>query len=220
MNQIIYPVNNNETNFKKNTKSNNIRLYKYLLFFSIFIILVCIIIYFFISYNSYKKQKFSKNLISNFNITTLYSNSTDLSLERINSYNNYNIPFVIGLIEIDKISLTYPILSTTTEELLEISPCRFAGPMPNEIGNLCIAGHNYANNTIFGKLNYLENGDIIKIYDLSGKSLDYKIYKKEEVPATNTSCTNQDTDGKREITLVTCNTLTGNRIIFKCLELS
>jgi len=80
MNQIIYPVNNNETNFKKNTKSNNIRLYKYLLFFSIFIILVCIIIYFFISYNSYKKQKFSKNLISNFNITTLYSNYTDLSL--------------------------------------------------------------------------------------------------------------------------------------------
>ena len=31
-----------------------------------------------------------------------------------------------------KQNITYPILSTTSEELLKISPCRFYGPMPNE----------------------------------------------------------------------------------------
>lgn len=214
MNQIISPINNNE--IKLNTQNKNVKYYKSLLFFTIFIIFICIIIYFFISYNSYKKQKVSKNLINNFNITTLYANSTDLSLEKVNS----DIPFVIGVIEIDKIDVTYPILSNTSEELLEISPCRFYGPMPNEIGNLCIAGHNYANNTIFGKLHYLEIGDIVRIYDLSGKALNYEIYNKKEVPATDTSCTNQDTNGKREVTLITCNTLNGNRVIFQCLELN
>lgn len=211
MNQILIPINNktNNSNLKK------IKHYKYLLFFSIFIIFICIIIYFFINYNSYKKQKISKNLVNNFNITTLYSNSTDLSLERTNN----NSPFVIGIIEIDKINLTYPILSTTNDELLEISPCRFYGPMPNQIGNLCIAGHNYANNTIFGKLNLLEIGDNIKIYDLSGNSIDYSLYNKEEVVATDISCTNQNTNNKRKVTLVTCNTLNGNRIIFEFSEI-
>lgn len=211
MNQILIPINNktNNSNLKK------IKHYKYLLFFSIFIIFICIIIYFFINYNSYKKQKISKNLVNNFNITTLYSNSTDLSLERTNN----NSPFVIGIIEIDKINLTYPILSTTNDELLEISPCRFYGPMPNEIGNLCIAGHNYANNTIFGKLNLLKIGDNIKIYDLSGNSIDYSLYNKEEVVATDISCTNQNTNNKRKVTLVTCNTLNGNRIIFEFSEI-
>lgn len=216
MNQIILPINNNETKSQNNIQRKKTKHYKYLLFFSIFIIFICIIIYLFITYNSYKKQKFSKNLVNNFNITTLYANSTDLSLERIS--NNDNSPFVIGLIKIDKINLTYPILSSTTKELLEISPCRFYGPMPNEIGNLCIAGHNYANNTVFGKLNYLKIGDSVQIYDLSGNNINYKVYNKIEVPETDTSCTNQNTNGKREITLVTCNTLNGNRIIFKCLE--
>ena len=212
MNQILFAINDNKTKSKKQNK--NIKYYKLLLFVSIFIIFVCIVIYFFIAYNSYKKQKISKNLIDNFNITTLYPNSADLSIKKTHD----NTPFVIGVIEIDKINLTYPILSTTSEELLKISPCRFYGPMPNEIGNLCIAGHNYANNTIFGKLDLLEIGDAVRIYDLSGKAIDYKIYNKKEVPATDTSCTNQNTNGKREVTLITCNTLNGNRVIFQCFE--
>ena len=47
------------------------------------------------------------------------------------------------------------VISKTNDELLKLSICRYYGPMPNEIGNLCIAGHNYKNNLMFSKLNKL-----------------------------------------------------------------
>ncbi len=213
-NQENLPSNNHLIKKTVNNKFNFQNFYKYLFIISIVIIFSCIIIYFFIRYNAYKKEKFSKNLINNFNISTLYANSTDLSVERINY--QAETPFVIGLIEINKIDIIYPILSTTTEELLKIAPCRFYGPMPNSVGNLCIAGHNYANNKIFGKLHYLDIGDIIKIYDLNGNSMEYKVYSKLEVTSDDTSCIAQNTDGKKEVTLITCNTLKGNRLVFKC----
>ena len=112
----------------------------------------------------------------------------------------------------------YPILSTSSEKLLEISPCRFYGPMPNEIGNLCIAGHNYANQKHFGKLSSLEKGDLIEIYDSNGSKTNYIIYNKFEVHANDISCTNQNTNNKREVTLVTCNTIKGNRLVVKAKE--
>jgi LPXTG-site transpeptidase (sortase) family protein len=85
-------------------------------------------------------------------------------------------------------------------------------------GNLCIAGHNYANNTHFAKINYLNNGDLIKIYDINGNFLNYVIYDKYEVEYDDMNCTSQDTNGEKEITLITCNTIKGNRIIIKAKE--
>lgn len=127
-------------------------------------------------------------------------------------------PFVIGLIEIDKINLLYPILSTTSDESLNIAPCRFYGPMPNEVGNLCIAGHNNANDKLFGKLDLLNKNDIIKIYDLNGNVIDYCIYDIRKIQANDTSCINQDTNGVKEISLITCNNLKGSRLLIKAKE--
>ena len=98
-----------------------------------------------------------------------------------------------------KIGLFYPILSKVSDELLEISPCFFYGALPNQIGNMCIAGHNYANQTHFAKLHLLNIGDVIEIYDLNGLKLDYSIYSKEEIPASDISCLSQDTNNEKEI---------------------
>lgn len=65
--------------------------------------------------------------------------------------------------------------------MLKISLCRFAGPMPNEIGNLCIAGHNYVDYKLFSRLHELENGDKIDIYDLNGTKITYAVFDKFEV---------------------------------------
>ena len=78
---------------------------------------------------------------------------------------------VIGIIKIDSIKISYPILSKINDDLLKISPCRFYGPMPNQIGNLCIAAHNYNDNRFFSKLDKLQNNDIIYIYDALRKCL-------------------------------------------------
>lgn len=201
---------------KTNNKTNSLKNFKFILIFSVIVIIICIIIYLFLKYNSYKKEKISKDLVTNFSITTLYANNNNYIASK--TTNNIEEPFVIGLLKIDKINLMYPILSNSSEELLKISPCRFYGPMPNEIGNLCIAGHNYANQKHFGKLTSLEINDIFQVYDLNGNYINYVIYEIKEVPANDTSCINQDTNNSREVTLVTCNTIKGTRIVIKAKE--
>ena len=101
------------------------------------------------------------------------------------------------------------------DELLTLSVCRFYGPMPNEVGNICIAGHNYNNGSFFSNIPLLSVGDTIILTDLSHNQQFYKIYEKDEINARDTSCTSQETNGQKEITLVTCNNFTGNRIIIK-----
>ena len=181
---------------------------------------ILFIIFYIISiYNKLKQENYAKSLISSYDIMTLYSNSSNYTITK-NEKEILNIdPFIIGLISIDKIGITYPILSSTNDDLLKICPCRFYGPMPNNIGNLCIAGHNYADNKIFGKLYLLDIGDIIDIYDLSGNKFSYIIYDNLEVESDDLSCLNQETNNLREITLVTCNTIVGNRHIIKAREI-
>lgn len=212
MNQILFkcPLDNNN--------SSNKKIAKLILYISIILIIVTILVYFFIKYSLFKKQKISQNLVSNFNIKTLYSDSENDYLTSRLAREDSETPFVIGLIQIDKINITYPILSTTSEELLKISPCRFYGPMPNEVGNLCIAGHNYINDTQFGKLDNLNITDIIKISDLYGNIIEYEVYDKKQIGADDLSCTGQDTNGFREITLITCNNIKGNRVCVKARE--
>lgn len=129
MNQIL------GNNFKKIdfTNSTSIKKMKITFGISLFVIFLCIIFYFLLKYNSWQKEKKAKNLAEQFSIRNLYSYQNNYSAKKINT-NLENIePFVIGLLKIDKINLMYPILSTSSEELLKISPCRFYGPMPNEI---------------------------------------------------------------------------------------
>lgn len=123
--------------------------------------------------------------------------------------------YTIGVINIPSINVNYPILSTYTDELLKIAPCKFHGPNPNEVGNLCIAGHNYKNSKFFSKVPTLELGDKIEITDLSGRMLTYTIYDKFIVNPDELECTSQLTNGKKEITLITCTNDNKQRHIIK-----
>ena len=159
-----------------------------------------------LTYSKSKNEEISKELLDSFS-NSLYANYQNDIISKVN-----NSSFVIGIIEIEKIKLNYPILSTQSKELLEISPCRFAGPLPNKVGNLCIAGHNYADKRFFGRLKELSLNDKISIYDLSGKKLDYIIYEKREILSTDLSCTSQETNGNIIVTLITCNNISGKRL--------
>ena len=126
--------------------------------------------------------------------------------------------YTIGVIEIPKIGLSYGILNKTTDEILKLSPTKFWGPDPNKIGNLCIVGHNYRNAKFFSKVPTLVNGDIIKVTDVTGKTVEYEIYDMYVVEPENVSATSQKTDGKREIILITCTDDSVNRVIVKARE--
>lgn len=121
----------------------------------------------------------------------------------------------IATINIPSINCNYPILNTCTDELLKLSPCYFHGAQPNEVGNFCIAGHNYRTNKFFSKVPTLQIGDIIEIEDLRKNTVKYAVYDKYTVEVDDVSCTSQKTNGKTEITLITCTNDSEKRVIVK-----
>ena len=130
---------------------------------------------------------------------------------------------MIGEISIPSINISYPIIlpdnMDNIDSLLKISVCKFHGANPNEVGNLCIVGHNYRNTKFFSKVPTLENGDIIEIKDLTGTVLKYKVYNKYLVDPDDVSCTTQLTNGKKEVTLITCTNDNKQRYIIKAREM-
>ena len=125
---------------------------------------------------------------------------------------------IVGVVNIPKINTKYPIIAETTDALLKVSVCKFWGANPNEVGNLCIVGHNYKNSKFFSKVPTLTIGDIVEITDLSGKTLKYEAYDIYTVDPSDTRCTSQLTQGKKEVTLITCTNDTKQRIVVKCTE--
>lgn len=208
MNQIIYDKERNRKLDKK---------YRILFYIFSSIAIISIIFLFTDFYNNSRNAYISKKLADSYTISTLYSNNTSYQTEV--QEESRNEPFVIGIIKIDKINLNYAILSISNNDLLDISVCRFAGPMPNEVGNLCIAGHNYVDYKFFSRLNELSLGDKIQIYDLAGNYVTYEIYDIYESRADDTSCTFQDTNNLKLVTLVTCNNVNGKRLVLHAKEI-
>lgn len=130
--------------------------------------------------------------------------------------------YTIGEINIPSINVNYPILTAESldhiDTLLKISVCKFHGANPNQVGNLCIVGHNYKNSKFFSKVPNLNIGDIIQIKDLSGATLNYAVYDKFIVDPTDVECTSQLTNGRKEITLITCTNDNKQRHIIKARE--
>lgn len=130
----------------------------------------------------------------------------------------------IASISIEKINLTYPIIQGETasveeiDALLKISPVKYHGGEPNEVGNFCIVGHNYRNTKFFSKVPTLEKDDTIQLTDLAGRTITYKVYEKHIVDEDDTRDTSQLTGGKKEVTLITCTDDSKQRVIVKCKE--
>lgn len=221
MNQIL--MNNDKNNISDSFKLNNKIIckknpnsfYKLIFFSSIILLCLFVFILFIKFYQSEKNEQISKKLTDSYTISTLYSKNTDYTPIAIKETE----PFVIGIIKIDKINLNYSILSISNNDLLDISVCRFTGPMPNQVGNLCIAGHNYVDYKFFSRLNELQINDIITIFDINGNKIDYSIYDIYETSPDNISCTFQETKGIKIVTLVTCNNVNGKRLVLHAKEI-
>ncbi len=199
---------------------NKLLFFKVMFSIAILGLIIFAIIFVFYIYDITQKDRISENLAKSYSISYLYSNNPSYSTmqENIMDSSTSKDPFVVGIIKIDKLKLDYPILSEASDELLSIAPCRFAGPLPNNIGNLCIAGHNYIDNTFFARISSLEMDDEITIYGINGDLVNYYVYDKKEVLDSDLSCTSQDTNGKRIVTLMTCNSIKQTRILIIAKE--
>ncbi len=123
---------------------------------------------------------------------------------------------VVGKITIPKLEIEKYIIEETTEESLKASVTKTCGPKVNEIGNFCISGHNYIQT--FGRIKELEVGDKIIMTDTYSREITYEVYDTYKVSPTDTSCLSQETNGEREVTLITCTLGAIKRNIVKAIE--
>lgn len=131
---------------------------------------------------------------------------------------------IIATVQIPKINIQYTVVQgetgslEETEALLKSSPVKYHGYDPNEVGNFCIVGHNYRNSRFFSKVPNLVVGDIVKLTDLTGRTIDYEVYDKHTVDQNDTRDTTQLTGGRKEVTLITCTNDSKLRVIVRCKE--
>lgn len=167
--------------------------------------------------NLYSSQKVNETNNNETNNNENQTSVTSSSTKRTGTYkaSNGKTYSTVGAISIPSIDVNYPILSETTDALLKVSVCKFWGCNPNEVGNLCIAGHNYRNRKFFSKAINLVVGDIIEITDLNDQTLQYSVFDKYTVDPNDVSCTSQLTNGKKIITLITCTNDSQQRVVIK-----
>lgn len=125
---------------------------------------------------------------------------------------------VIGIINIPKIELEYPILDTTTKENMRTSITRFSGGNVNEIGNLALAGHNNYDGTMFGRNDELVSGDKIYLTDLQKNTVEYEINSIFVTDPNDVSILETKEEETREVTLITCENGNKARLIIKAEE--
>ena len=126
---------------------------------------------------------------------------------------------VIAKLEIPKINLETYVISEYSEQALKISVTKFYGGNPNEEGNFCIAGHNYITKNMFHDLKKLSIGDTFTLIGANNNEGIYQIYLVETVEPNETQCLSQKTEGKTEVTLITCTTDSSKRIIVKAVKI-
>ena len=126
---------------------------------------------------------------------------------------------VIAKLEIPKIDLETYVISEYSNQALGVSVTKFYGGNPNEVGNFCIAGHNYITKNMFHDLKNLSIGDTFTLIDTNHHEGMYKIYSVETVEPDETQCLSQKTDGRIEVTLITCTTDSSKRIIVKAVKI-
>ena len=192
MNQILFN--------KKNNKLKYIFKVQFIISIRVAIILI---IYIAISRNKDENlENISKIINKNIKISSIYEAQKESREESI-----------LGKIYINKINLEYSVFNMSNEELLKIAPCKFAGANLGEIGNICIAGHNYNDNRFFSRIAELDIKDTIILEDLNGKKYEYTVFDIFETNEDDVSVLKATK--KYELTLITCNNSNKKRIIVK-----
>ena len=115
----------------------------------------------------------------------------------------------IGVLDVDSLELSLPVMDYWDYDRLKVSPCRFAGNVYQD--NLVICAHNYAHH--FTPLKYVPLGTEIKFTDMEGTTFRYAVSSFETIgPNDVEGMVNGDWD----LTLFTCNTSGQTRCAIRC----
>lgn len=165
--------------------------------------------------NKIKKGENNKNTQENIQIATLSAeteksliNTNNLEINTNKSKTNnevetklvpekYKGKEVIAKLKIEKLDIDTCVLKNYSKANLDICVTKFFGPKPNEVGNFCIAGHNYITKNMFGYLKWLKVGNTLTLTDNIHGEVKYKIYDIYRAEANETQRTNSKNKWKK-----------------------
>lgn len=189
----------------------------------IIIIFIIIISFGIIYYYYYMPKKQTEKSIQPKDTSIVEDHKDEEIICKINSKQNLNLIEekykgynVSAKLVIPKIDLETYVLEDYNIEALKVSVTKFWGNNPNDIGNFCIAGHNYKE---FKNITKLNIGDIFTLTDNYNGIIQYEIYDIYKVLPNQTECLSQKTNGRKEVTLITCTPNSKKRIIVKAKEI-
>ena len=186
------------------------------------IIILILTILFFILFNIQSEENKKQEILAEKVDSQIYENyisneSTDkvktVEKEEIESeFKGYKVS---SKLYVPKINLETYVLEEYSTKALLTSVTKFYGSNPNQIGNFCIAGHNYGPENMFQNIKNLDIDDEIYLTDINGNKMKYTIYDIYTVLPNNTKCLSQRTNREIELTLITCTFDSEKRIIIK-----
>lgn len=191
----------------------------------IWFFIICAVIYLLISNDIFElKEKentesVTENIVQNETATSdkeqeIQEDETS-DIEILENMGDYK---VLGQLVIEKIGVTKNILNISEDASLKLSVAKLYGPNVNSSGNFCISGHNW--NNMLKRLSEMQVGDVFYIVNRETKTkVNYKIYNIYTCVPEDLSCLDQNHDGKREVTLITCNPGGLTRLICKAREI-
>ena len=191
------------------------KIYNIILIILALILLVVISIIAFKRINNQIKEKAIMPTVADIKVKLEEIKESENDEKTITKYKGYDI---VGIIEIPKINIEYPIINQTSDGTMALSITKFWGNNVNDIGNFTMAGHNYFDGTMFSNTNKLNIEDTIKMTDLDGKTIEYKVFDKYIIDPNDVKCVQSVKENTREITLITCINGRNNRLVVKARE--
>lgn len=167
-------------------------------------------------YEEFRLSSYPENSLNAQNMQVASENELAQNKENdVNLPEKYKGYVVDAKLEIPKIDLDTYVFAEYDEDAMWLCPTKYYGPRPNEVGNYCIAAHNYNKENMFDKIIKLKEGDAIYLSDNENGKQEYSVYAVYKVEPDNTKPLSQETNGDKEVTLITCSDFSSLRIIVK-----
>ncbi len=115
----------------------------------------------------------------------------------------------VGYLSIPVLELELPVMSRWDDDLLKISPCRYAGSTKTD--DFVICAHNYDRH--FGTIRNLTSGDELAFTDMDGLVWHYAVEEVEVLAPTDVE---DVTAGEYDLTLFTCTYGGATRVAVRC----